>query len=72
MTEPNKRVIQFGAIFILCAVIIYIFMSTDKPPSNNHVHADHEAIDSIKVILQKEVRELEVSLEKDPQNDRGA
>ena len=68
MTESNKRAIQFGAIFICCAVIIYFFMSARKPPSDINVRADQETTDNLKTRLREEVKELEVLLEKDPQN----
>ena len=68
MTESNKRVTQFGVVFILCAVIIYFFMSAQRPPSNINTHTDHKTSDSLNTVLQKELKELEVLLEKDPHN----
>jgi tetratricopeptide (TPR) repeat protein len=68
MTESNKRIIQFGAIFVICAVLILIFLMGRKPIIEVAPHADFKAQDSLMAALEQEAAALKSELEQDSAN----
>jgi len=68
MSEANKRIVQFGIIFIICAVLIFIFLKGKKSPDIAGNRADIKAHDSLIVALDKEAAALKSDLEQDSDN----
>jgi len=67
MTESNKKVMQFGLIFIVGAIILYTIMAGRQTPPGISGHAQIEA-GNMKTALQSEAAALKASLEGDPHN----
>ncbi|MCP4582538.1 MAG: tetratricopeptide repeat protein [candidate division Zixibacteria bacterium] len=68
MNESNKRVTQFGLIFIVAAVILYFFIAGQKQPSSHSANIRSKAADSIDSALQSELITLKASLDTEPHN----
>lgn len=68
MTEANKRIIQFGVIFIFCAALVLIFLMGNKSPDIAGHHAGIKNHDSLMVALEKEAAALKSEIKEDPDN----
>jgi len=68
MTETNKRIIQFGIIFIFCAILILIFLMGRKSPDIAGQHAGIKIHDSLMVALEKEAAALKSEIKEDSDN----
>jgi len=66
MTESNRRIAQFGVIFVFCAILILVFLMNKKPAINNEHHADFKTHDSLMVALEAEAAELKSALANNP------
>jgi len=68
MIESNKRIMQFGIIFVFCAVLVLIFMMGRKTTTDIAPRADFKSHDSLIVALEAEAAGLKSGLEEDPDN----
>ena len=68
MTETNKRIMQFGIIFIVCAVLLLIFLMGKKSPDIAGHRAGMKTHDSLMTVLEKEAAALKSELKQNSDN----